>query len=92
LAFIQAAQAVGLSVAEMRTLFQELDGDAPLSARWQNLAKRKLAEVDTLIQRAQSMRQMLVQGLPCNCADLEQCIDCVLKIHCHGQSSTASAS
>ena len=89
LAFIQAAQAVGLSVAEMRTLLNELDVDAPLSARWQSLAKRKLAEVDTLIQRAQSMRRMLEQGLHCSCPDLEQCIDCVLKIHCKGQRHTA---
>jgi MerR family redox-sensitive transcriptional activator SoxR len=90
LAFIQAAQAVGLSVAEMRTLLQELDGDAPLSARWQSLAKRKLAEVDTLIQRAQNMRRMLEQGLQCGCLDLEQCIDCVLKIHCQGQRHTVA--
>jgi MerR family redox-sensitive transcriptional activator SoxR len=87
LAFIQAAQAVGFSVAEMRTLLQELDGDEQLSARWQSLAQRKLAEVDTLIQRAQSMRQMLEQGLHCSCADLEQCIDCVLKIHCKDPQS-----
>jgi MerR family redox-sensitive transcriptional activator SoxR len=85
LAFIQAAQAVGFSVAEMQTLLQELDGDEPLSARWQSLAKQKLAEVNTLIQRAQGMRQMLEQGLDCSCPDLEQCIDCVLKIHCNGQ-------
>ncbi len=89
LAFIQAAQAVGFSVAEMQTLFHELDGDAPLSTRWQSLAKQKLAEVDTLMQRAQSMRQMLKQGLHCSCSDLEQCIDCVLKIHCNGQRYTA---
>ena len=31
LAFIQAAQAVGFSVAEMQMLFHELDGDSPLS-------------------------------------------------------------
>ena len=80
LAFIQAAQAAGFSVAEMQTLFQELEGDAPLSARWQSLAKQKLAEVETLIRRAQGMKRMLEQGLHCNCADLEQCIDCVLKI------------
>jgi MerR family redox-sensitive transcriptional activator SoxR len=85
LAFIQAAQAVGFSVADMQTVLHELDGDAPLSARWQSLAKRKLAEVDTLIQRAQGMRQMLEQGLQCGCPDLEQCIDCVLNIHCQGQ-------
>ena len=92
LAFIQAAQAVGLSVAEMRTLLNELDGDAPLSARWQSLAKRKLAEVDTLIQRAQSMRRMLVQGLHCGCPDLEQCIDCVLKIQRHTAGALPQAS
>lgn len=80
LAFIQAAQAVGFSVADMQTLVHELDGDTPLSARWQNLAQRKLAEVDTLIQRAQGMRQMLEQGLECGCPDLEDCIDCVLRI------------
>jgi MerR family redox-sensitive transcriptional activator SoxR len=80
LAFIQAAQAVGFRVADIQTLLHELDGDTPLSARWQSLAKRKLAEVDTLIQRAQGMRQMLEQGLQCGCPDLEDCIDCVLKI------------
>jgi MerR family transcriptional regulator, redox-sensitive transcriptional activator SoxR len=89
LAFIQAAQAVGFSVAEMQMLLHELDGDTPLSARWQSLAKRKLAEVDTLIHRAQSMRRMLEQGLHCSCPDLEQCIDCVLKIHYKGQHHTA---
>jgi len=84
LAFIKAAQAVGFSVAEIQTLLQELDGDAPLSVRWQSLAKRKLAEVNTLMQRAQGMKRMLEHGLQCSCPDLEQCIDCVLKIHCKG--------
>ncbi len=88
LAFIQAAQSVGFSIAEMQTILQELDGDAPLSARWQTLATQKLAEVNTLIQRAQSMQQMLQQGLHCTCANLEQCIDCVLKIHCQSQPQT----
>jgi MerR family redox-sensitive transcriptional activator SoxR len=82
LAFIQAAQAVGFSLNDMQMLFQELDGDVPLSERWQGLAKRKLAEVDTLIQRAQTMRKTLERGLRCRCADLEQCIDCVLQICC----------
>ena len=77
--------AVGFSVSEMQALFHELDRVAPLSARWQSLAKRKLAEVDTLIQRAQNMKQMLEQSLHCSCPDLEQCIDCVLKIHCKDQ-------
>ena len=85
LAFIQAAQAVGFSVSEMQTLLRELDGDAPLSTRWQSLAQRKLTEVDALLQRAQSMKRVLENGLHCSCPNLEQCIDCVLKIHCKGQ-------
>ena len=85
LAFIQAAQAVGFSVAEMQTLLHELGGDVPLSTRWQSLAQRKLAEVDALLHRAQSMKRMLEHGLHCGCPDLEQCIDCVLKIHCQGR-------
>ena len=89
LAFIQAAQAGGFSVAEMQMLFHELDGDSPLSRRWQSLAQRKLAEVDALIHRAQSMKRMLEDGLNCSCPDLEQCIDCVLKIHCKGQRRAA---
>jgi MerR family transcriptional regulator, redox-sensitive transcriptional activator SoxR len=82
LAFIQTAQAVGFSVAEMQTLLHELDGNEPLSTRWQSLAQQKLIEVKVLIQRAQRMKQMLENGLHCTCSDLEQCIDCVLKIHC----------
>jgi MerR family redox-sensitive transcriptional activator SoxR len=91
LTFIQVAQAVGCSLAEMQTLLHELDVDAPLSARWQSLATQKLVEVDALIQRAQNMRSMLEQGLHCSCPDLEQCIDCVIKIHCKGQHHTAVA-
>jgi MerR family redox-sensitive transcriptional activator SoxR len=84
LAFIQSAQSVGFSVADMQTLLQELDEDAPLSARWQSLAQRKLTEVEALIHRAQRMRQLLEQGLQCGCPDLEQCIDCMLEIYGKG--------
>jgi MerR family redox-sensitive transcriptional activator SoxR len=87
LAFIQAAQAVGFTVSEMQTLLHELSGNVPLSTRWQILAQQKLTEVDALILRAQSMKRMLENGLRCGCPDLEQCIDCVLKIHCDAISS-----
>jgi MerR family redox-sensitive transcriptional activator SoxR len=68
----------------MQLLLHELDGAAPLSTRWQTLAQQKLAEVNTLLQRAPSMKSMLEKGLDCNCSDLEQCIDCVLKINSKG--------
>ena len=87
LTFIQTAQAVGFSVAEMQTLLHELDGNVPLSTRWQSLAQQKLTEVDALILRAQGMKRMLEHSLRCGCPDLEQCIDCVLKIRCEAVSS-----
>ena len=40
LAFIQSAQAVGFSVAEMLALLHGLDGDVSLSTRWQSLAQQ----------------------------------------------------
>lgn len=78
LAFIQVAQAVGFSVAEMQTLFNELEGSAPLSERWQALSRQKLVEVDALIKQAHEMKKVLENGLQCGCPDLDQCIDCVL--------------
>jgi hypothetical protein len=33
------------------------------------------------------MKRMLEHGLHCGCPDLDQCIDCVLKIHCDAISS-----
>ena len=71
----------------MQTLLHELGGNVPLSTRWQSLAQRKLTEVNALVLRAQGMKRMLENSLRCNCPDLEQCIDCVLKIHCEAISA-----
>jgi MerR family redox-sensitive transcriptional activator SoxR len=88
LAFIQVAQQAGFTVAEMRVLLNELDAQSPLSERWQTLAHQKLAEVETLIQRAHAMKALLMNGLRCHCPDLENCIDCVL-INCIPQKEGA---
>jgi MerR family redox-sensitive transcriptional activator SoxR len=86
LSFIQVAQAAGLTITEIQTLLNELDGDAPLSERWQSLAQQKLAEVDVLLRKAYGMKTILENGLNCNCADLEECIDCI--IHASDPQST----
>jgi MerR family redox-sensitive transcriptional activator SoxR len=82
LSFIQIAQKAGFTVAEMQVLFNGL-GDTPLSERWQTLARKKLAEVDALINRAHGMKQLLEDGLRCGCLSLDECIDCVIT-NCHG--------
>ena len=84
ISFIQVAQAAGLTIAEIQTLINELDGGMPLSERWQMLAHQKLAEVDALMRKIQDMKMILVKGLNCRCTNLEECIDCII----HAESSS----
>ena len=79
LSFIQVAQTAGCTLAEIQTLINELDEKAPLSERWQALAHQKLVEVDELMRKVQSMKMILVNGLNCHCADLEECMDCIIR-------------
>lgn len=79
LAFIHVAQGLGFSLAEIGLLFEQRDTAAPLSDRWQAMAREKLADVERLIRHAGEVRQALLGGLRCGCANLHDCIDCVLK-------------
>jgi len=76
---IQVAQAAGMTIAEIKTLINELDSATPLSERWQTLAHQKLAEVDALLRKVQGMKMILVNGLNCHCSNLEECIDCIIR-------------
>ena len=62
----------------MRTLFHGFPAETPPPERWRELASRKLDEVEQLIERAQTMRQLLREGVDCdctrrNCKGLEDC-------------------
>jgi MerR family redox-sensitive transcriptional activator SoxR len=81
LAFIQTAQRLGFSLAEVELLFRHPEGDTPLSERWQALANQKLEEMNRVIREAASIRRLLTRGLRCDCPDLHECIGCVLT-HC----------
>jgi MerR family transcriptional regulator, redox-sensitive transcriptional activator SoxR len=78
LAFIQTAQRLGFSLAEIELLFRQPEGETPLADRWQTLATRKLAELNEVIREAASIRRLLTQGLRCDCRNLHECIGCVL--------------
>lgn len=80
LSFIQVAQAAGLTIAEIQTLLNEMDGNAPISERWQTLAQQKLVEVEALMRKVQSMKMILVNGLNCHCDNLEECMDCIVQM------------
>ena len=79
LAFIHIAQRLGFTLSEIVLLFEQRDTAAPLSERWQVLAREKLADVERLIRHAREVRQTLISGLRCGCPNLHECIDCVLK-------------
>ena len=79
LAFIHVAQRLGFTLSEIVLLFEQRGTAAPLSERWQAIAREKLADVERLIRHAREVRQTLLGGLRCGCENLEECIDCVLK-------------
>src|SRR5918999_1076042 len=70
LAVIRLAQEVGFSVAEIRSLVEGFDEVGVASTRWQELASRKLGEVDALIRRAEHMKLLLEDSLGCGCVTL----------------------
>ena len=79
LAFIHVAQRLGFTLTEIGLLFEQRETAAPLSERWQAMAREKLADVERLIRHARQVRQTLISGLNCGCSNLHDCINCVLK-------------
>ena len=78
LAFIGAARGLGFSLDEIRALLGEGEGDAPLAARWQGMAHRKLGEIDRVLAEATLIRRALRDGLDCACTDLASCLGCIV--------------
>ena len=71
---LQFAQQAGFTLKEIKILFDGLGNDAPLSARWQTLARKKLVELETMGARIKQMRHMLQLGLKCGCIRIEDCV------------------
>ncbi|EFH87871.1 MerR family transcriptional regulator [Ktedonobacter racemifer] len=78
LEFVQTARRIGFSLTEIQSLLEKRQGEVPLGAHWQGLVQHKLIEVQNVINQAQTMQHLLVQGGGCSCTTLEECIDCVL--------------
>ena len=89
LSFIQTAQKLGFSIAEIQQLFHHQPTEEPFSDHWQTLANKKLAEVDLLIKQAVEMKRLLRKGLHCQCPNLNECINCVL-VHCRERAAHQS--
>jgi MerR family transcriptional regulator, redox-sensitive transcriptional activator SoxR len=73
LGVIRLAQHAGFSIAEIQALLHDFPADAPPSARWQQLARHKLGELDEQMRRIQAMAALLEQMMLCQCEKLEEC-------------------
>jgi DNA-binding transcriptional MerR regulator len=68
IAVLQRAKDCGLTLEEARGLFN--DRGRP-SERWQRVARKKIVELDAMIERIAAMRDLLQRR--CECADLNEC-------------------
>ena len=77
LALIRHAKALGFTLEEIRRLMSDFP-----DKRWAEVAAGKLAEVDALLQRVESMRDGLRRISECHCRDLQQCAHAIASKSC----------
>lgn len=73
LAFIQTVQQVGFDLSQILDLVKAFETSNSPVALCQQMARRKLAEVDKLLAHLKKIRHTLAQSLDCDCADLNEC-------------------
>lgn len=73
LAVLERAKDCGFTLDEVRMLFNGFRADVPLSKRWQDLARKKIVELDELTQRIAAMRGLLERAQGCRCIDFQEC-------------------
>lgn len=73
LSLIALAREAGFTMAEIKRLVTGFTPGTRPAARWQELATRKLAQIDAMVARAERMRAVLRITLDCGCFRLEDC-------------------
>ena len=73
LGVIDVAKRAGFSLDDIRILLDASDKGEPAHNRLQELAERKLPEVDELIRRAEVVRAWLKTAANCGCDTLDAC-------------------
>lgn len=74
LAFVRAAQNVGVSLAEIRGALSELpDGRTPTSADWARLSRVWRGRLDEQIAGLTALREGLTSCIGCGCLSLRRC-------------------
>lgn len=74
IAVIQAAQYVGVSLAEIREAFDRFPPEhAPTKREWAGLARQWRPRIDQRIRELQQVRDGLSQCVGCGCLSMRQC-------------------
>jgi MerR family redox-sensitive transcriptional activator SoxR len=73
LSLIALAREAGFTMAEIKRLVSGFTPGTRPAARWQELATRKLVEIDAMVARAERMRSVLRVALECGCFRIEDC-------------------
>ena len=71
---IRFASGMGFTLGEIKLFLNGLRDDAPVGPRWKKLAHRKIAEVESTIQRSLRLKALLKHLLHCRCASLQICV------------------
>jgi MerR family transcriptional regulator, redox-sensitive transcriptional activator SoxR len=70
---IERAQEAGFTLGEIRELFFGFAAGTHPNARWETLARRKLADLEEQLARIHAMQALLTEGMRCHCLTIEQC-------------------
>jgi len=74
LAIIQRARHLGFTLTEIRQLFFGFSDRTQASERWRTLSRRKLAELDHLMDGIKEVRALLKKLMTkCRCDTLDEC-------------------
>ena len=74
LAIIQRARQLGFTLDEIRQLFFGFRNVTRASERWRTLSRKKLAELDALMNGIKTVRRLLKKMMQkCQCETLDQC-------------------
>jgi MerR family redox-sensitive transcriptional activator SoxR len=81
---IERARQSGFTLGEIRELFFGFRPGTPPSIRWRELKRRKIVELDALLERIRSMRALVEQQGTCRCTALEECGKRLFEKQCAG--------
>jgi MerR family transcriptional regulator, redox-sensitive transcriptional activator SoxR len=73
LGLIKLIREAGFRISELQMLFTVFSADTPPSAHWRTLAATKVAELETAIEHAQTIKAWLTEVQKLKCTPMDDC-------------------